>query len=125
MSLPSINRCEPLSNDDKILGYYHEDELNALEFAVSEFIRGNCHAVKIDDEIVFSTYQELTHRERILEYMIRDQLMENPHHYLFAPLLRKNQCFSIEIYLFKNHPWEIVVSFNIHTRSFTIIKKVQ
>jgi hypothetical protein len=125
MSLPSITRDAFLSDDDGILGYYEQDDLKALESAVTELIQADCHAVKIDDEIVFSTYQELTHRERILEYMIREQLMDNTHRHLFAPLLRKDQSFAIEIYLFQNHPWKIVVSFNIHTRSFTVIKKVE
>lgn len=125
MSLPNIPCNAELSLDeDGFLSVYDFEELSELEHEVSETIEADCHAVVMNGEVVYNMYQELTYRERILEYVIREQLSEDTHRHLFVPLLRKRQSFTIELYMFQENPWKIVIEYDISSKEFQISKKV-
>ena len=124
--LPLIDHAVDLTVEDGIMDVYELSELSALEDAVTDLLQLDCQAVVMDDEVVFDRYQEeLSHRERILEYMLLEQLIENTHRHLFAPLLRQNTSFTIEIYIFVQIPMKIVIIFDNQNESFTVLKKVK
>ena len=123
-NLPSLYQNANLDDEDGFIDTYsREDDLVALQYAVKELIDADCHAVVMDGEIIYNTYQEMSHREHILEHMIREQLVNDVHRHLFSPLFRKNRNFLIEIYMFRNDSWKIDIHFNHQTKLFTVSKK--
>ena len=126
MSLPDIHHTVSLGEEDGIKEFYdiHIDTnyIDLME-AVKEYIEADCHAVVMDDEVVYNIYNQLSYRQRILEYTVRSQLIEDPHRHLFSPLLRQNRDFRVEIFMFQTNPWKIVIQFNYQTGQFTVTKK--
>lgn len=112
--------------DDDVDQVYDLSSLRQLEDVVKEYIESDCHAVVMDEEVLFNGYREgeLSHREKIIEYCIREQIMNNIHRHLFVPLLRQAKNFSIEIFMFKVNPWKIVVDFDKDTKKFNVSKKI-
>lgn len=115
-------------SEEGVEEYYSIDDvsLNDLETVVKEYIEADCYAVVLDGEILYNNYNnDLSHREKILEYCIREQLIDNTHRHIFVPMLRKGSDFMIEIYMF-DYPnaWKIVIEFNHVTREFKVSKKI-
>ena len=129
MALPNITHTVSLGEEDGIKEFYdiHIDaNYSELTEAVKEYIEADCHAVVMDEEVVYNIYStnNLSYRQRILEYTVRSQLMEDPHRHLFCPLLRQNKDFCIEIFMFQTNPWKIVIQFNCQTGQFSVTKKI-
>lgn len=103
---------------------YPYQKLREMEKVIKDFIEGDCHAVVMDGEVLFNTYRDLSHRERITEYTIREQLCNDTHRHLFAPLLRQNRDFRIEVYMFRYDVWKIVIDFNHDTYMFHLSKYI-
>lgn len=110
---------------DNILGYYDLDQLQLLETVVQQYIQGDCHAVKINDEFVFCTYGELSHRERVLEYVFRQQLCEDSHRHIFVPMLRTNMPFTLEIYMFLLDCFKLTIEYDVDGKFFRVSKFVE
>lgn len=122
-NLPTIAHEVPLVEEDCIKETYDfETEYISLVEAVKEYIEADCHAVVLDGEVLYNTYQKLFYRQSILEYVIREQLMNDPHRHLFAPLFRQQKNFTIEIFMFKTDSWKIVIQFDHQTKQFSVKK---
>lgn len=99
-----------------------EDGYHAFLEVVKEMINGSCRAVVLDEEVIFNTYGEMTYRESILEYIIREKIAEEPHRHLICPLFRKNKDFSLEIYCCD---WKLLVQYDHVEKVFKLSKKIE
>jgi len=110
--------------DDTIKSTYNVNEsYEDLLAEMKEYIMADCFAVKVNDNVIFNTNMELTIRERILEQMIRNTIIESPHQYIICNLLRNKIDFIIEIYMFSMYPWKLVIKYN-NNSTFYVYKKV-
>ena len=76
MALPNITHTVSLGEEDGIKEFYdiHIDaNYSELTEAVKEYIEADCHAVVMDEEVVYNIYStnNLSYRQRILEYTVR------------------------------------------------------
>jgi hypothetical protein len=126
MSLPEIDNDGFISDEDGVWETYPLSQLNELHTVVKEYVNADCHAVVLDGEVLFNSYRECSYRDRILDYTVRDHISKSPHRHLFAPLLRQNRNFTIEIYMFgyANGPWKIVIDYDKTSKRFHLSKKV-
>ena len=66
-----------------------DNEYNALCKFVKKYVNADCRALTINDEVIFDSYNELTSfKSQILEDILRDQIVKNPHRSLFSPVHR-------------------------------------
>ena len=64
-------------------------EYESLCKFVKEYVNADCRALTINDEIIFNSYNELTSfKDQIIEDILRDQIVKNPHRSLFCPVHR-------------------------------------
>lgn len=101
---------------------YSMERLTELERVTAELIEADCHVVVMDGEVLFNTYRPMGYRDRISEFVIREQLIQDTHRHLFVPLLRQNRDFEIEIFMFQVNSWKIVIRYNHETMMFTLFK---
>ena len=111
--------------DDANETYDFETEYDKLIDVVKEYVSSDCHAVLLDNEVIYNMYQyqQNSYRQRIEENVIRDKIIDNPHRHLFSPLLVENRNFSIEIFMFRENPWKLVILFDSDDKKFTLLKK--
>lgn len=123
-NLPVILHQVPLIEEEDGIKetYDFKTEYISLIDAVKEYIEADCHAVVLDGEVLYNIYQNLSYRESVLEYTIREQLMNDPHRHLFAPLFRQQKDFTIEIFMFERDSWKIVIQFDHQTEKFSVKK---
>jgi len=104
--------------------YNLENNYKDLLDFVKGYVEADCYQVMVDNETVFHDMNNLTIRQNIMEQLIRNQIIADPHRSLFCPMLRKNQCFTVEIYLFQSTPWKIVIDYNFDDKMFHIKRMV-
>lgn len=128
-SLPNIEVDGYLSDEEGVLEYYSIAHITDLYTVVKEYVDADCHAVVLDGEVLYNSYRDCSHRERILDFVIRKQISQSPHRHLFVPLLRQfrqNRDFSVEIYMFSQAagPWKLVIRYDHVSDGFWLHKKV-
>jgi hypothetical protein len=84
-------------------------EYNSLCKFVKEYVNNDCRALTINDEVIFNSYNELTSFQgHILEDMLRDQIVKNPHRSLFCPVHRGKKESAIRIYMMEEPHLQII-----------------
>ena len=102
-----------------------DESYNEVLLNVSEFVNGDCHAIVLDGEIIYNIYnEELSYREKINEDIVRQKIADQPHRHLFCQVLRKNKDFTVEIFMFKENPWKLVIRFDLDNSQFHLSKKI-
>ena len=75
---------------------------------VKECILGSCTAIIVNEEIIYNTYDPTRIASRILmEDLYREQFARNP-----KLLICPYENLKIMIYMFNNHPWSLIITFN-------------
>lgn len=112
--------------DEGVAESYSLADLPQLEDLVNEYIHGDVYAIVMNGEVVYDVYQQLTYRERILEYAVREQIMRDPHRHLFVPLLRRQQPFTLEVWMFAvaDTPWKIIIQYDPYDEVFSLTQMV-
>ena len=121
--LPVLVNVVDFKEHDELDTYSVEDVCE-LEDLITAHLDGDCHAVVLDGEVLFNSYRPMTHRERINDYIIHEQLVKHARRHLIVPMLRRHVNFAIEIFMFRENPWKIVIDFDEHTQLFHVQKKV-
>ena len=80
-----------------------------MEF--TECVSGDCHAITVDNEILFNSYEPKSIRDSIQDDMIRQNIINNPHG-LFVNLFGKKKDARVMVYMFGNKPWFLGVYFD-------------
>jgi hypothetical protein len=142
---PSLIPTELVSKHDAqdLLEWYDEDDNKLYEFGnfeiiptddtdnteyinfcefIEQVLSGDCWAVKVNDEILFNYFNEheKSYRDRILDDVIRQELIDDVHGSLFVQLFRKNKDADIIIYMFGDETWAYKIEFCGDTVSFKI-----
>lgn len=138
-NIPTSLVCKSDSQD--LLEWYDEDDNTLYEFGnieiepscnnltylnfcefVEEILSGDCWAVKVNDEILFNYFNEheKSYRDRILDDVIRQELIDDVHSSLFLQLFRRNKSADITIYMFGYETWAYKIEFCGDTVSFKI-----
>jgi hypothetical protein len=97
----------------------NNDYQNLLEF-VTSYVEADCYQVTVDNVDIFHVTNDLTIKNHIMEQIIRDKIIADPHRSIFCPMLRKSQCFTVEIYLFQSTPWKIVIDYRYDEKLFYV-----
>ena len=140
---PSLIPTELVSKHDAqdLLEWYDEDDNKLYEFGnfeiiptddtdnteyinfcefIEQVLSGDCWAVKVNDEILFNYFNEheKSYRDRILDDVIRQELIDDVHGSLFVQLFRKNKDADIIIYMFGDETWAYKIEFIVNTYLF-------
>jgi len=93
--------------------YYIEDKKQYHDFKEEfiSYVDADCHAIVVDDEILYNSYIEKSVRESIEDDVIRDKITANPHA-LFVNLFRKEKNAKVIIYMFGKYPWFVAIYYN-------------
>jgi len=102
---------------------YTRDDYDALLLLISNCIRGDCYALKVNDEIVWNLYDpRLSIREYANEKIIRNHIgitIDNINDFLER--LRYNKVDStIVIYMFKTNSWTANIHYSAEHRIYTV-----
>ncbi len=95
--------------------------INFCEF-IEHVLSGDCWAVKVNDEILFNYFNEheKSYRDRIIDDVIRQELIDDVHSSLLLQLFRKNKDADLIIYMFGNDTWAYKIKFFAETVSFKV-----
>lgn len=95
--------------------------LNFCEF-IENILSSDCWAVKVNDEILFNYFneREKKYKNKILDDVIRQELIDDIHSSLFIQLYKKNKDADIFIYMFGTDTWAYKISFCAKSLCFTI-----
>jgi hypothetical protein len=86
-----------------------DEDYNMLCSFIKNYVDADCRAITINDEIIYNSYNSsLTYKEQILENMIRDQIVKQPHRNLLILLNRSEQNGIIRIYMKEEPHLEII-----------------
>jgi hypothetical protein len=100
------------------------NEYEELCDLIIEHVEADCWAFVVNDEPLWNTYQaNRSYKARILASVMREAITKEPHTIL-CELHRENQNSQIEIFMFGDNPWKLVLDFNSQLRTYTITKKV-
>jgi hypothetical protein len=123
--LPIIENLSDPSDPNHVEEEFNINELSQLEKLVREHIEADCHAVVVNNEVLFNSYRtDQTYRERIIDFTIRSELANSPRRHLLLPLMNNGgygeRDILIELYMFAltNHPWKLCIRFDSSTEKF-------
>jgi len=83
------------------------------------YVSADCHAITLDNEIIYNGYKEKSIRETLQEDMIRNMIIENPHS-LFVNIFRKNTDAHVIVYMFSDNPWFVAIYYRSDLETLTI-----
>jgi hypothetical protein len=115
--LPKIEYTEKHASKTYILNDSNDYSKFKEEFL--EYVSADCHAITLNDEIIYNGYKEKSVKETLQEDMIRNMIIENPHS-LFVNIFRKNKDAHVIVYMFGNNPWFVAVYYKSDLDILTI-----
>jgi hypothetical protein len=117
MALPAVefNEKRDPENYHAKVPYRYEAFLERMR----ELLVGDCFAVTVNDEVVYNRIAQKPIRERILDTVVRDAFMANPHA-IFGPVLDKYQNSIIKLYMYSDAPWFVYIVYNPDTEVFRV-----
>jgi len=122
--LPKINYTpmnNPSSASQKCYSVDDSIQYRELQEIISEHVEGDCHAVTINGEILYNSYEPKSPRNKILDTLVRNQISENVHTSLFVELFRKNKHGKIVLYMFGTEAtWFLIAYYNPITNLITL-----
>lgn len=103
--------------------YYVDDGTTSYSEFRKEFadwVSADCHAITLDDEIIYNSYKPMSVRETLLDGIIRTSIIEYPHS-LFVNIFRKGQDARVVIYMFSlDCPWFVLVKYTANQKMLTV-----
>lgn len=82
----------------------NREEINKM---ISELIEGSCNAILINGEAVYNTYTEKSHKERILENLVRSEIIRSPHQAVMCNFFCSGILSKLSVIMFGNTPFRI------------------
>ena len=89
--------------------YYVKLDVGYDEFIEKflEFVSEDCHAISVDDEIIYNSYESKSIRDTILDTIILHKIIDDPNS-LFTPFFKKNKG-KVILYMMGNTPWFVAI----------------
>jgi hypothetical protein len=124
----------PEDEDQKQTGIYLVDDNNDPEIikqskgnmldlynAISYLVGADCWAVTINDEILFNCYdQEKPIRDRILDNLVRKQIVDEPHRSIFVHFFRSQTPVIVRIYMYGSNSAVYQIEFDPNQETFLV-----
>ena len=117
-SLPKIEYTEKRRSQSYAMydpEQYQEFKLKFLTYALVD-----CHAITLDDEIIYNMYGKKSIRENIQENLIRDRIISEPDQLFAKNALRNKKNFRVIIYLSGNSPWFVAIYYTARLDLLTV-----
>jgi len=131
MNLPIVDL--PFEHDDMSNEYemdfntflYYAPNLDSesyeqLEKLIQTFVGADCWAVTVNNQVLFNSYYKKNIRNYILDDMVRDRIIENPHANLLVYLFRRKVDTRIRLYMFGGHTWTVNIDFKAKQKVFQV-----
>jgi hypothetical protein len=102
---------------------YNKEDYKLLNTILSDLIESDCHAVTVDNEIVYNGFdiENMSFIDSINEKLIRNRLISNIHSSLLIKIHRnKNDCI-IRIFMFSEQTWFVEAKY-VHEYELYILK---
>ena len=107
-SLPKIEYNE--MHPSKTYAYNDAEQYEEFQEEFLNYVTGDCHAITLNDEVLYNSYDDKSVREQLQEDMIRDKIMDRPHS-LFVKLFRTDEKARVIVYLFGQNPWFVAIHY--------------
>jgi hypothetical protein len=91
-----------------------------LEKLIQNFVGEDCWGLTIDDEVLFNNYQKKSIRNIVLDNVVRERIIDNPHVNLLVHIFRGNRDARIRIYMFGGQPWTVNIDFKASHKIFQV-----
>ena len=120
-----MNTLPPVEYNEKhpSITYSVNDTSQYDEFLeeFTAYVSGDCHAITIDDEILYNSYDynEKSVREIIQEKAIRGTIINDPHS-IFVQLFIEKRNSKVILYMFGNTPWFVCIYYNALLHTLTL-----
>ncbi len=101
----------------------NNDDYNDLIKQIENYVGADCWAVKVDDEIIFNSYNDATkiYKELITEDCIRGKIIESPHSSILVHINRRGVNAKFEIYMFpRPESYKIMILFEANQKKYTV-----
>lgn len=117
--LESVYFVYTIKDESKTYNLIDSDDYTKFKEEFLTYVSADCHAITLDDEIIYNGYKEKSIRETLQEDMIRNMIIDNPHS-LFVNIFRRNKDAHVIVYMFGNNPWFVAVYYRSELETLTI-----
>lgn len=89
---------------------------------LKEYLGSDCWALEMNDQMLFNHYmdEQRNIRETILDNIIRENILENPHSNLLVYLHRLGQDSNIKIHMFQDRSLTVEIVYLFQTNTFHV-----
>lgn len=130
MSIPITTFIMNHTDNGRIFNSKKSEDYELLCSLISDYMSGDCHALIVNDEILFTSYDDSTKslKNKIQNQMIRFHIINNVHASVLCHLYRANVSATIDIYMFERTysetdygAWRLNIVFDPVQNTFTIM----
>lgn len=119
-------------NTPQVFSSNDEQSYDSFQNLLKEYLGADCWALQIDtedinrvssSEYVFNAYMDdkRSVRETIVEQIIREKIIENPHSNLLVYLHRRGRDAEIRIHMFMDQSLTILIHYNADLSLYEIV----
>jgi hypothetical protein len=98
---------------------YDNDSYDNFLNIFKELVSADCWALVVDDQMIFNSYQPKSLRNKLLDKIVRDYIIENPHS-IFCELFRNKKNSKIVVYMFQVNTWFMVIDYLANNDTFDV-----
>jgi hypothetical protein len=114
----------PTAPEDTSLGtIYHvknTDEYGEFLETLKEYVGGDCWAIKVNDEVLFDCYKDLSHKEQLQVSILRDKIVDCPH-LLFTDMFTMKKDSTIMIDMYSNVSLVVKITYKAKDETLTLL----
>jgi len=116
--------CVPCDGAHATLGTtYHAnntDEYGEFLEVVKDYVNGDCWAIKVDEEVLFNCYQDMSLKEQLQASILRDKMVDCPH-LLFTDMFTKKKDGTIMIDMHSNVSLVVKITYRASDETLTLL----
>jgi hypothetical protein len=96
------------------------DEYGDFLEVVKEYVGGDCWAIKVNDEVLFDCYKDLSLKEQLQASILRDKMVDCPH-LLFTDMFIKKKDGTIIINMYSQNTMVVKITYKAADETLTMI----
>lgn len=116
-----LARFDDAANDCGTI--YHAnntDEYGEFLEVVKDYVGGDCWAIKVNDEVLFDCYKDLSLKEQLQASILRDKIVDCPH-LLFTDMFTKKKDSMIVIDMHSNAALVVKITYRASDETLTFL----
>jgi hypothetical protein len=120
-TLPVITNIIKTFDDDMCKSYVYNipNEYDDFIQLFKDMISSDCWALVVDEQIIFNSYQNKSLRNKLLDKVVRNHIIDNPHSLLCELFVNKKDA-KIVVYMFGQNSWFMVTNFSYENNTFDV-----